>query len=367
MKASNFIFAAAIFSVFLISSAQADELFEVNTSRPGSSYRHFELSETDPVLCKKACEREVQCRSWTYVNPGIQGNKAVCWLKNDIPQPAYNICCISGIKQISTSYTAQARVEQEPSPEAEPLVSAPAPIHVQQDLPLMPVSPNYYNNTVQAQIAQAVPMQMKVRQAAFKIPIAHVWEYLNHFGNEPKGYAAYSYILTGRNGSDKYAELVKRIQGSTLPAAQAAEAKTFLPDELNIFLIPAINTRGSAYKPDYAVSKNLLTVLGARSKLSFDRPGPFIITLYHPVSSIPRGPGEMDMLYVDLTNVNKGAIAELIRTYKKAVLEEKLDGMQKLKSLRLSILNLAFMTEESLGFAKAAYGAVYPVLFGGDE
>ena len=160
---------------------------------------------------------------------------------------------------------------------------------------------------------------------------------------------------------------MKRIQGSTLPAAQAAEAKTFLPDELNIFLIPAINTRGSAYKPDYAVSKNLLTVLGARSKLSFDRPGPFIITLYHPVSSIPRGPGEMDMLYVDLTNVNKGAIAELIRTYKKAVLEEKLDGMQKLKSLRLSILNLAFMTEESLGFAKAAYGAVYPVLFGGDE
>ena len=292
---SNFIFAIALFSVFFISSAQA----RVN---PYEELRRIELPEADPALCRKACEK-IQCTSWRYVKPGIQGDKAVCYLKRNIPQKA------------------QARVAS----------------------------------------------QMKVQQAALKIPIAHVWEYLKNFGDEPKRYAAYSYILTGRDGSDKYAELVKRIQGSTLPAARAVEEKIFQPEELNIFLIPAINTKGSAYKPDYEVSKTLLAVLGARSKFSFDRPGPFIITLYQSISSIPRNTKEIDMLYVDLTNVNKGAVAELIRTYKQAVLEEKLDGMEKLKSLRLSILNLAFMTEESLGFAKAAYGAVYPVLFGGDN
>lgn len=39
----------------------------------------------------------------------------------------------------------------------------------------------------------------------------HIWAYLDKFGNEPKGYASYSYILTGRDGLEKYTELVKRI------------------------------------------------------------------------------------------------------------------------------------------------------------
>jgi hypothetical protein len=329
MKTSNTFVSLAIIFIFSTCSALADEQFEVNTSRPGSSYRHFELSEADPALCKKACEEEAQCEAWTYVKPGFQGAKSVCWLKDSAPTAQQNICCVSGVTK---NYEIAA--EQWESAAQMAMESA----------------------------AYVAPSQMMSARIVLS-PIAHVWEYLSQFGHEPEGYAAYSYILTGRDGSDKYAELMEKIQESTPTAQEVAESKTFLPDELNIFLIPAINTEGSAYKADYETSKNLLAVLGARSKLSFDRPGPFIITLYQPISSIPRrGAGEIDMLYVDLTNVSKGAVAELVRTYKNAVLEEKLDGIQKLKSLRLAILNLAFMTEDSLGFAKTAYAAVQPVI-----
>uniref|UniRef100_UPI004056EF39 hypothetical protein n=1 Tax=Candidatus Electronema sp. TaxID=2698783 RepID=UPI004056EF39 len=79
------------------------------------------------------------------------------------------------------------------------------------------------------------------------LPSAHVWKYLASFSDEPKNYATYSYVLTGRNGGDKYIELVNFIQGSTASAEGMAESKILSPDELNIFLIPALNTDGSAY------------------------------------------------------------------------------------------------------------------------
>jgi predicted HTH domain antitoxin len=49
------------------------------------------------------------------------------------------------------------------------------------------------------------------------------------------------------------------------------------------------------------------------------------------------------------------AISELVRTYKNKILNEKLSGIEKLNSLRLSILNIALITEDSIGFARTAY------------
>lgn len=195
----------------------------------------------------------------------------------------------------------------------------------------------------------------------------HVWEYLEKIGSEPINYATYSYVLAGRNSGDKYVELVSRIQESTGSANEMEKSKLMNPEELNIFLIPAINTDGSAYKPDYEASKNLLAALGAKSRLSFNRPGPYIITLYQPISRIQKDQPVVDMLYVDLTNINKGAIAELVRTYKQNVLDKKMNGLNKLSSLRLSLLNLAFMTEESIGFAKTASASLDPIFSGGSN
>src|SRR5207237_8212495 len=39
-----------------------------------------------------------QCRAWTYVKPGVQGNLARCWLKNQVPNPVRNATfAISGV------------------------------------------------------------------------------------------------------------------------------------------------------------------------------------------------------------------------------------------------------------------------------
>jgi hypothetical protein len=62
-----------------------------------------------------------------------------------------------------------------------------------------------------------------------------------------------------------------------------------------------------------------------------------------------------DILYIDLTNMHLAAISELVRTYKNKILNEKLSGIEKLNSLRLSILNIALITEDSIGFARTAY------------
>ena len=246
MKTSNTVISLAIFFIFSTYSALADEQFELNTARPGSSYRHFELSEADPALCKKACEEESQCKAWTYVKPGFQGANPVCWLKDTAPTAHQNICCVSGVTiekyEIAVDHWDHAEAVEQLSMQSAQMAMESA----------------------HAEPPQMMSKKIIIEPASTRIvlsPIGHVWEYLNQFGHEPEGYAAYSYILTGRDGSDKYAELVAKIQESTPTAQEVAESKTFLPDELNIFLIPAINREGSAYKPDYEVSKNLRNYL----------------------------------------------------------------------------------------------------------
>lgn len=71
---------------------------EVNTDRRGLDYTSFDLSAPDPALCLNRCEQDTACRAWTYVKPGVQGPKARCWLKNAVPAPLRDACCVSGVK-----------------------------------------------------------------------------------------------------------------------------------------------------------------------------------------------------------------------------------------------------------------------------
>jgi hypothetical protein len=71
---------------------------EVGVNRPGSDYRSFEMRQADAKLCQQACTEDQQCRAWTYVKPGVQGNTARCWLKNAVPNPQPDDCCTSGVK-----------------------------------------------------------------------------------------------------------------------------------------------------------------------------------------------------------------------------------------------------------------------------
>jgi hypothetical protein len=70
---------------------------EFGVDRPGRDYRNFDLPANDPALCQNACFGEAQCKAFTFVRPGIQGPSARCWLKNQVPNPVNNACCVSGV------------------------------------------------------------------------------------------------------------------------------------------------------------------------------------------------------------------------------------------------------------------------------
>jgi hypothetical protein len=71
---------------------------EYDTNRPGADYRNFELAQADPAICRNECANDSTCRAFTYVKPGVQGAKARCWLKSDVPNASANNCCVSGVK-----------------------------------------------------------------------------------------------------------------------------------------------------------------------------------------------------------------------------------------------------------------------------
>lgn len=66
-----------------------------NRDRPGGSFRDFDLDQADPALCQSSCARDSRCRSWTYVRPGVQGQRARCWLKETWPGLVRSSCCDS--------------------------------------------------------------------------------------------------------------------------------------------------------------------------------------------------------------------------------------------------------------------------------
>jgi hypothetical protein len=69
-----------------------------NTDLPGGDLKDgFDLAAPDPALCAQACSEEPQCVAFVYVKPGTQGPNARCWLKNGIPTPIKDECCISGV------------------------------------------------------------------------------------------------------------------------------------------------------------------------------------------------------------------------------------------------------------------------------
>jgi len=79
---------------------QATFFEEPGTDRPGQNYRNVVLSDPDPKHCKNLCRKDgAVCRAFTYVNPGVQGPQARCWLKNGVPAPVPDANCYSGVKK----------------------------------------------------------------------------------------------------------------------------------------------------------------------------------------------------------------------------------------------------------------------------
>jgi hypothetical protein len=85
---------------------------EPNTNRMGGDYRDFELPRADPAACRAACDREPECRAWTYVAPGQQGDKARCWLKDSVMPANPDTCCTSGVKGATATSTGSMGGDQ---------------------------------------------------------------------------------------------------------------------------------------------------------------------------------------------------------------------------------------------------------------
>ncbi len=99
-----FIYILTILAGTLVSFgvANADPI-EYGKNRPGGDFTHFSLIMPNAELCRQACVINPVCKAWTFVNPGVQGPQAQCWLKSSIPAAQVDPCCVSGTKTTSGS------------------------------------------------------------------------------------------------------------------------------------------------------------------------------------------------------------------------------------------------------------------------
>lgn len=104
---SSFPLVAALtfFSIAMFGSAFA--AWETDTDRPGMNLRNFWINKDIEAFvavkqCEDACLNDAQCKSFTYVKPGIQGDNARCYLKSGVPSATSNTCCTSGVVRPDT-------------------------------------------------------------------------------------------------------------------------------------------------------------------------------------------------------------------------------------------------------------------------
>ena len=80
-----------------------DSVFEAGIDIPGGDYQNFPIDGNVPSACQGMCAKDAMCKAWTWVDPGVQNPKAMCWLKSSVPAPVANLHATSGIKTTAAS------------------------------------------------------------------------------------------------------------------------------------------------------------------------------------------------------------------------------------------------------------------------
>jgi hypothetical protein len=73
-------------------------LAQSNFDRPGSDYLNVPVISGDPADCALVCERDRRCRAWSFNYPTDITERAVCWLKSNVPARVESNCCVSGVR-----------------------------------------------------------------------------------------------------------------------------------------------------------------------------------------------------------------------------------------------------------------------------
>ncbi len=112
---------------------------EPDVDRPGSDFKILWL-RGGLEACQEACAQNPVCKSYTYVRGDISGRIEGCWLKDAVPAPVRDGCCVSGVKTGETvsrflrdAVTMPREAEGPPSPSGEPKV-APAPLGTEPEI-----------------------------------------------------------------------------------------------------------------------------------------------------------------------------------------------------------------------------------------
>jgi hypothetical protein len=81
-----------------LSPARAHVSTEWATDRPTKSGPETKVPAANAEECRQACEKNGQCKAYTFVYPGWQGKQSWCYLKPSVPAAVASWCCISGVK-----------------------------------------------------------------------------------------------------------------------------------------------------------------------------------------------------------------------------------------------------------------------------
>lgn len=79
------------------STTSSKSSYEVGVNLPFGDIGAQPLNKADARLCLEICLANAQCKSWTYVKPGVQDPKAMCWIKNIVPNSVNDKNTISGV------------------------------------------------------------------------------------------------------------------------------------------------------------------------------------------------------------------------------------------------------------------------------
>ncbi|MFN3350683.1 PAN domain-containing protein [Pseudorhodoplanes sp.] len=95
MKRCLVIIAVFIFAQTL---AAADGYAQMGFDRPGGDYASAPVRSGDPAVCAARCDRDKNCRAWSFSYPRTVSREAMCRLKNTVTAAKEDPCCVSGVR-----------------------------------------------------------------------------------------------------------------------------------------------------------------------------------------------------------------------------------------------------------------------------
>jgi hypothetical protein len=79
-------------------SAATPAAAQTGYDRPGGDYSSAPVPGGDPAVCASRCEREKNCKSWSFSYPSGSGTSAMCYLKREVAPRTQSACCVSGVR-----------------------------------------------------------------------------------------------------------------------------------------------------------------------------------------------------------------------------------------------------------------------------